>query len=125
MDAVKFFEELKRMCENNPSCTGCPALLEDVPVLICKLKDTPEDYGMLRINKLVSFIEKWSADHPQKTRAQDFYEKHPNAPKINGYPIILPISMGYCGEYGYNTEFCTLCPHFNLEDKECWEMPVE
>ena len=125
MDAVKFFEELKRMCKNNFSCTGCPALLENVPIPICKLKDTPEDYGMLKIDKLVSFIEKWSSDHPKKTRIQDFYEKHPNAPKINGYPIILPISMGYCGKYGDNTEFCTLCPHFNLEDKECWEMPVK
>lgn len=116
MDAVKFLEELHRLC-NGRDCNEC--VLHDFKW------DCPGVSNTTYVNKIVTIVEKWSAEHPQKTRVQDFYEKYPNAPKVNGYPIILPLSMGYCGEYGHNGDFCNQCPNFRLEDKKCWEMPVE
>lgn len=126
MDAVKFLKEFERMCKSfgECSCENC-----GIYKLRVKAGDkhSPRcDYIVRKFpEECVTIVEKWSVDHPKKTRAQDFYEKHPNAPKVEGYPVILPITMGYCGEYGHNEDFCYQCPKYRQNGKKCWEMPVE
>lgn len=86
----------------------------------CDLHD-PE----LDIEKAVEAAEKWGEEHPEKTMAQDFFEKHPNAPTyIAGIPHICPY---YCG-YVKNKE----CPEYeDIESSEgsrcikCWSRPLE
>lgn len=116
MDAVKFLEELKRLCESKQRCTDCPLS-----------RDTNNDcplgypYGWKGENtkKAISIVEKWSAEHPMKTRLMDFLEKFPNASLgSSGTPLYLPRPFGYCGR-----ETCQGCDHWGSSD--CWILPVE
>lgn len=89
MDAVKFLRTYREMCRFYETCRkeGCP--MQDVPH--CDLHD-PE----LDIEKAVAAAEKWGEEHPEKTMAQDFFEKHPNAPsRGSGIPAGCPYQCGY------------------------------
>lgn len=104
MDAVKFINELSRMCESETGCIGCPAKG------VCHL--IPRN-----IEQLVSIVEKWSKEHPQKTMLQDFLEKHPNAPlDDDGTPQACPDKLGY-SKYG--------CSVVDKYCKKCWNRPLE
>ena len=118
MDAVKFLKELERMCDGfDVNCDGCP--IYDIrkakgDSCLKNLKRMPEE--------CVAIVEKWSAEHPVKTRLMDFLEKHPNAPLLeNGLPYVLPSSLGYCPAH-----FCYDCPlpHEPSFDA-CWNLPLE
>lgn len=76
MDAVKFLEERKRMFKNGKS----------VPDLGVNITYNSE--------KVVKFVEEWSAAHPCKTRQSVFLERFPDA-KIdnNGVLDIKPCSI--------------------------------
>ena len=46
--------------------------------------------------KAIAIVEKWAAEHPQKTIFQDFLEKYPNASLTSyGTPHICPCELGY------------------------------
>lgn len=68
MDAVKFFEEYKRMCDSIGSCDSCPASGQ------CLYDDTIQNYA-----GVVAITEKWSKEHPRKTRQSVFLGQWPNA----------------------------------------------
>ena len=70
MDAVKFLGEFNRMCKTYQGCAGCRA------IGICNYMGMESD---AQRQELVGIVERWSKDHPQKTRLQDFWEKYPNA----------------------------------------------
>ena len=74
MDAVKFFEEAKRMCDHFGDCGECP-LSENLSV--CELSFTP--VGMNNTEKIVEKVEKWASEHPVKTRQSEFLKMFPNA----------------------------------------------
>lgn len=119
MDAVKFLKELKRMCENTDACSGCPARFLRSGFFACKLEHIPESYEGFAFDDLVSFVEKWSAEHPVKTRLMDFLEKFPNASLgSSGTPLYLPRPFGYC-----DRETCQGCDHWGSSD--CWNLPLE
>ena len=61
MDAVKFLQERDRMYKSGAATPGIG--LED-------------DYD---IASVVQIVEKWSAEHPRKTRQSVFLEQWPNA----------------------------------------------
>lgn len=65
MDAVKFLMEFNRMHRNH-YCENCPRGEEG-----CAIFGARKPY----LEKLVADVEKWSKEHPQKTRRQDFLEK--------------------------------------------------
>lgn len=74
MDAVKFLKEKKRMCDKYSDCTGCPASEKNTKFNIgCgSLKEQfPEEF--------VAIVEKWSAEHPIKTRQSEFLKMFPDA----------------------------------------------
>lgn len=105
MDAVKFLGEFNRMCKTYQGCAGCRA------IGICNYMGMESD---AQRQELVGIVERWSKDHPQKTRLQDFWEKYPNANlDEHGFPDFCCAKLGYvcnCGE--------TTC-------EECWNMAVE
>lgn len=68
MDAVKFFEEYKRMCDSIGSCDSCPASGQ------CLYDDTIQNYA-----GVVAITEKWSKEHPIKTRNSEFLKRYPDA----------------------------------------------
>ena len=110
MDALKFMKEYRRMCDyySGGFCKGCPRKEEPS----CDSSTMSDE----ELAKLIIDVEKWSKEHPPKTRLQDLLEKHPSA-RLNrsGYPTFCCQALGYCVKclYGYN------------ECKACWNMPVE
>ena len=121
MDALKFAKEFKRMCRiyTKTTCKGCPR----EKCLKCGIEEL-SDTG---IKELINDVEKWSKEHPPKTRLQDFREKYPNAEVYpDGQPVIC------CARLGYR-EYCGKSLDDNHEGfKEgfkacfnCWNMPVE
>ena len=70
MDAVKFIIELNRMClYYDGDCKKCPRYGNG-----CNFSRI-QDEAYLKI--LVADVEKWSKEHPQKTRLTDILEKFP------------------------------------------------
>ena len=122
MDAVKFFEEYKRMCDSIDSCDSCPASGK------CLYGDTIQNY-----TGVVAITEKWSKEHPRKTRQSVFLEQYPEA-RLDEYGVLLlcpsDISAAHRDSGGCkNTEkMCIDCRlEFwmqEVEDEnkiECWQ----
>lgn len=71
MDAVKFIEERNRMCESFcDGCKGCPAFNEPRCMVSSAKLDAKEQ---------IAIVEKWSKEHPRKTRQDVFLEQYPEA----------------------------------------------
>lgn len=118
MDAKTFFEETRRICayyEAN-DCKGCPAADREH----CQLDYTPLVTDNLE--KMIETVEKWSQEHPRKTRLADFKEKYPHAPlDENGMPNLIPWNLGYCGDTP-----CYACEKArNKPWAWCWDQEVE
>lgn len=111
MDALKFLEEFDRMCNHYVKnyCKGCPRA------------ESP-NCGVDEMNKeerakLISDVVKWSKEHPQRTRLEDFKEKYPHAMmETDGTPTICCIDLGY-RQYD--------CDPLKENCVDCWNMPVE
>lgn len=83
MDALKFVEERNRMCERywqvDGDCDGCPLIDERE----CnELRNMVDDAGKA-VGKVVEIVEKWSKEHPRKTRQDVFLEMFPTAKMDN------------------------------------------
>lgn len=63
-------KDLKRMCKEHHYCIGCPIFYLEG----CMLYRLPSNIDEI--------IDKWVAEHPVKTYAMDFFEKFPNASKV-------------------------------------------
>lgn len=112
MDAVKFLEEIKRLCKQQERCDKCPLYGK------CSEADVQQHSDGNAINELVTAVEKWSAEHPRKTRLMDFLEKFPNA-HSEQVSHIYPRMFGYCGE----RKNCVGCDYHG--SGECWNLLLE
>lgn len=111
MDALKFFKEFKRMCNcySEELCAGCPRKEEPS----CDSSTMSDE----ELAKIISDVEKWSKEHPQRTRLEDFKEKYPHAMmETDGTPTICCIDLGY-RQYD--------CDPLKENCVDCWNMPVE
>lgn len=123
MDAVKFLKERERMCGSfgELGCGGCEIYgLRNA--VACIFTPSCETYCNEHPEKVVPIVEKWSAEHPVKTRLQDFLEKHPNArlhPE-DGTPLTTPAVLGYC-----KTKYCDECEQIHYTMAHCWNLPLE
>lgn len=75
MDAIKFIRERNRMCAmyTPKRCEGCPADNYGGCGVACIMIDK------IDAERLVPIVEKWSSEHPRKTRQSVFLEQWPNA----------------------------------------------
>lgn len=117
MDAVEFLKEAIRMCKSYTSCAGC--------VLEHKCPTTSMETEAS--DKLVEIIEKWSKEHPAKTRQSVFLERYPDTAKDeNGVIDIAPCDIEK-SRFRKNSEricntpkkLCRQCRH------EYWNEEVE
>ena len=112
MDALNFFKERIRMCDYYDSvpdgCNDCPRNNRG-----CELSTYRDcDY----IKEYIADVEKWSKEHPQRTRLQDFLGKYPNARLCkSGLPSACRMSLGYC----------KCCDDPENDCEVCWNKPVE
>ena len=115
MDAVMFVKEWKRMCISSKTCLSCSIGKSAGVSTVCSnvVKKEPEKY--------VAIVEKWSAEHPIKTRQSEFLKMFPDASiGANGALVIAPCNV--------NTKFETeICAIGKCEDckKEYWLAEVE
>ena len=85
MDAVKFLKERERACNEyiaNKKCGDCPLATANRS---CNslIKEHPE--------KAVEAVEKWSAEHPIKTRQSETLKLFPNIQlDLNGIIYVAP-----------------------------------
>lgn len=89
MDAVEFLKEKERMCNKCSACSGCPVDKKNNGFYMdC------EDLAIENPEEFVAIIEKWSAEHPVKTRQSEFLRMFPNAPlRENGSIAICPLDV--------------------------------
>lgn len=122
MEAAKYFKERKRMLNSlgrksgvcdGLMCSNCPfADTKNGKNLNCSAFEAeyPE--------KAIAIVEKWAAEHPQKTIFQDFLEKYPNASLTSyGTPHMCPCELGYEEK---NPGIC-----FSRRCIDCWNRPIE
>lgn len=118
MDAIEFIHERNRMCATyTPKrCKGCPADNYGERDTACIMIDK------IDAEKVVSIVEKWSSEHPRKTRQSVFLEQWPNAQVVSGVLQICPKSvMGPDGWWkdGCGGVLCAICR------REFWSQEVE
>lgn len=115
MDAVKFIKERARMCDSLFGCEGCPANSQENGLGECfvgiKSKYAPEQQ--------IEIVDKWSKEHPLKTRQSVFLEQWPeaNVDKSTGVLIICPAALkkeyrddrGACNAYSIESGVCNDC----------------
>lgn len=105
-------KDFSRMCKNYSYCgcnPDCPFLKETD-----KLLDVSDcvDYMMQHPKEADRIITEWCKEHPQKTYAQDFLEKFPNAPSCNGIPY-----ASACDIYRFSNDHCN---KMDVDCKKCW-----
>lgn len=116
MDAVEFCRESTRMCKTYPSCSDCPAKLDDG---ICGLRCSRYDYAP---DKRVTIVEQWAKEHPRKTRQSEFLKQWPNA--IVEYEVLTICPKTVLGRENWMGKGCggVLC---NDCRREFWLEEVE
>ena len=116
MDALEFLKERKRVCYLYDECDKCPF---DSKCLGIINKSDEE------LKKIVDITEKWSKEHPRKTRQSVFLEQYPEAEiDVNGVVQIcpIPISAAHRGSNGsckHPEKRCSYCR------REFWMQEVE
>ena len=109
---VNFLKEWRRYCGGR-RCGYCDlSEHNECGFPACQVKDFPE--------KAVEVVQKWSDEHPVKTRLDDVKEKYPNVSLDagNGCPHIRPAILGYCSN-------CYGCSNKTQMSQRCWDEPVD
>lgn len=100
MDTVKFIEERNRMCRSfDAACHDaenqrCPASFTvNRNGLFCAVGKE----STLDAKYQIDIVEKWSSEHPLKTRQDVFLEQWPNAKVfVDGVLDICPLELDEC-----------------------------
>jgi hypothetical protein len=110
MEFKEAMRVIKRICTARDNCGKC--VLE----LNCPFATVPSDHDY---DKAEAILAKWAEEHPEKTIADDFFEKHPNALKISssGIPVTCAKFCGYC-KHCVRDEEASNC-------EKCWSQPLE
>lgn len=109
MDVLNFFSEFRRMCKSSSDCTKC------------QYHGGRCDNAIELLKKTVAEVEKWSQEHPPKTRQDMFLEQWPEAELVDGVLDILPCRLVGALRLGpecYKT-FCLDCR------RQFWMQEVE
>ena len=88
MDAVKYLKEVYRMCDSMEDCCDCPLEVFNI-TFPCKGTKVSAEYK--DAEKCVAEVEKWSKEHPVKTRQSAILNVFPNTTLLkNGAIAICP-----------------------------------
>lgn len=117
MDVLDFFSEFRRMCKSSSDCTKCQYHGDEC------------DNAIELLEKTVAVVEKWSQEHPRKTRQSVFLKQWPEAmiDKTTGVLTICPAELtkecrddrGACMAYSIETCVCESCR------RDFWMQEVE
>ena len=115
MDAVKFVKEWKRMCISHKTCLSCSIGESEGIFTVCgnAVKENPE--------KAVAIVEKWSEEHPVKTRQSEFLKLFANADAQNDLIRICPKKID---QNSVTSEECSKSGCFECR-KKYWLAEVE
>lgn len=98
MDAIKFLDTYRRICNEYDDCSGCPLQVEDLECMLNGDASTKDDV-------VVSVVEKWEREHPIKTRQSEFLKLFPGANISNGILALSPCML----EADYRSDKCHDC----------------
>ena len=107
MDAVEFLKARSRMCNDNV-CEG------DCPLFHC-CNDRIDD----NMVKLVSIVEKWTKEHPVKTRQSELLKLFPNMKIDDDTGTLCMCPMNFNPETYKDKDKC-FCIHMR-DDIHCAE----
>lgn len=100
----------KRMCAAHKACSKCGLATCDHAMCRPWVYDNPV--------KAEAILAKWAAEHPEKTIADDFFDKHPKAKYLDD---MVPGVCAFCCGYD-KPEYCqkdaAVCAN-------CWRRPLE
>lgn len=100
----------KRMCAAHKTCRKCGMATDDHAMCRPWVYDNPVEAEAV--------LAKWAEEHPEKTIADDFFEKHPKAKKDgNGTPAPCAKDCGYS-----KPPYCERTP---FSCSECWRRLLE
>ncbi len=106
---AEFFSELRRMCKSSNDCAKC------------QYHGNKCDNANEIFEKTVAMVEKWSQEHPRKTRQDVFLEQWPEAGLVDGIIDVNPCRL--VAAYALETECCkTFCSDCR---REFWMQEVE
>lgn len=116
MDALEFLKEERRMCNSfDTGCVKCP--LGDIGCCVSP-EETDEEF-----EKEIAIVERWSKEHPRKTRQSVFLEQWPEANLYSdGVLRICPKSVS--GAYRDNDIRCLTTTCCGCR-REFWMQEVE
>lgn len=107
---VNFLKEWRRYCGGR-RCGYCDlSEHNECGFPACQVKDHPD--------KAVGIIQKWSDEHPVKTRLDDLLEKYPKAWMEANSSVVAPWKLGYCRN-------CSKCSLNGRLLPDCWGEPVD
>lgn len=86
MDAVKYLKTKRRLCKAHTECRGCPLNIEEHGYAIgCPCGELERD----NMEEMVRRVEKWTKEHPVRTRQNVFLERYPNAMTLDDGTLII------------------------------------
>lgn len=106
---MEFFSEQRRMCKATSDCTKCQYHGD-----MC-------DNAIELLEKTVAAVEKWSQEHPRKTKTrQDVFLAHyPDAALDDGALRVCPRNVCKSAELNCDNATCYLCKRaFWLQEVE-------
>ena len=104
MEFKQAMQALHHICWAHDECQRCPMHI------VCSegISERPVEAEAI--------LAKWAAEHPEKTIADDFFEKHPKAKKSDdGTPAPCAEDCGYIDK----------CSPGEMSCADCWRRPLK
>lgn len=109
MEFKKAMRIFNRICKGHEMCEGCVLSNKCIVLTEC-------DYAAAE-----AILAKWEEEHPEKTIADDFFEKHPKALRGTGRMKDTPLTCAY--QCGYGRSRDDMCGTSYCAD--CWRRPLK
>ena len=94
MDALKFIEERNRMCDYYTKKDGAGGCAD------CPERDSTCNVVRYVTPEYIANVEKWSREHPHKTRQSVFLEQWPETTLVDGVIDIQPCRLVAAIQFG-------------------------
>ena len=107
MEFKQAMRVIKRICVARDGCEKCELELN------CPFVTVPSNHDYDKVEAILTI---WAAEHPAKTVADDFFEKHPKAKGgDDGTPAPCAENCGYIDK----------CSPGEMSCADCWRRPLE